>query len=46
MKIIVFGATDGTGREILQQALEAGHAVTAFVRNPSARDRHDGNSGT
>ena len=34
MKIIVFGATGGTGREIVKQALERGHDVTAFVRNP------------
>lgn len=34
MKIVVFGATGGTGREIVQQALEAGHDVTAFVRTP------------
>lgn len=35
MKIIVFGATGGTGMEIVRQALEAGHQVTAFVRNPA-----------
>jgi len=35
MKIIVFGATGGTGREIVKQALEAGHDVTAFMRNPA-----------
>ena len=34
MKIIVFGASGGTGLEIVKQALEAGHSVTAFVRNP------------
>jgi putative NADH-flavin reductase len=36
MKLLVFGATGGTGREIVAQALEQGHAVTAFVRNPAA----------
>ncbi len=36
MKIIVFGATGGTGRLILTQALAKGHSVTAFVRNPDA----------
>jgi len=34
MKIAVFGATGGTGSEIVKQALERGHVVTAFVRNP------------
>jgi len=34
MRIIVFGASGGTGREIVTQALERGHDVTAFVRNP------------
>jgi putative NADH-flavin reductase len=35
MKIIVFGASGGTGLEVVEQALEAGHIVTAFVRMPS-----------
>jgi putative NADH-flavin reductase len=35
MKIIVFGATGKTGRELVRQALEAGHEVTAFVRDPA-----------
>jgi len=35
MKIVVFGATGGTGMEIVKQALAAGHQVTAFVRNPA-----------
>jgi putative NADH-flavin reductase len=33
MKIIVFGATGGTGKLIVTQALAKGHTVTVFVRN-------------
>jgi putative NADH-flavin reductase len=35
MRITVFGATGGTGRQVVQQALDAGHAVTAVVRDPA-----------
>jgi putative NADH-flavin reductase len=35
MKLAIFGATGGTGLEIVKQALSRGHAVTAFVRNPA-----------
>jgi len=35
MKIIVFGATGGVGQYVVQQALEKGYEVTAFVRTPS-----------
>jgi putative NADH-flavin reductase len=38
MKLLVLGATGATGRELLVQALPAGHEVTAFVRNPAALD--------
>jgi putative NADH-flavin reductase len=34
MKLIVLGATGGTGLEIVRQAIERGHSVTAFVRSP------------
>jgi putative NADH-flavin reductase len=34
MKLAVLGATGGTGLEIVLQAIEHGHEVTAFVRNP------------
>lgn len=36
MKIIVFGASGNTGKEIVKQALARGHSVTAFVRNPDS----------
>ena len=36
MKLFVLGATGRTGREIVQQALERGHYVTAFVRSPES----------
>jgi NAD(P)H-binding len=34
MKVLVLGATGGTGRQIISQAIERGHSVTAFVRAP------------
>jgi putative NADH-flavin reductase len=34
MKLTIFAATGGIGRQILEQAVEAGHDVTAVVRNP------------
>ena len=35
MKYTIFGATGKTGIELVKQALEQGHAVTAFVRDPA-----------
>jgi putative NADH-flavin reductase len=35
MRLAVFGATGGTGMEIVKQAVERGHSVTAFVRSAS-----------
>lgn len=35
MKIAVLGATGQTGQELVQQALQQGHTVTAIVRNPA-----------
>jgi nucleoside-diphosphate-sugar epimerase len=34
MKLTLFAATGRTGRQVLDQALAAGHEVTAVVRNP------------
>ena len=43
MKLLVLGATGGTGLEIVRKAIEHDHSVTAFVRSPerlkSFRDR-------
>lgn len=36
MKIVVFGATGGTGMHIVRQALAQGYDVTAVVRRPDA----------
>jgi putative NADH-flavin reductase len=35
MKLTVFAATGGIGSEILEQAMRAGHDLTAVVRNPN-----------
>lgn len=34
MKLTIFAATGGIGRQLLEQAIAAGHDVTAVVRNP------------
>lgn len=34
MKVVVFGSTGNTGIELLKQALERGHRVLAFARDP------------
>lgn len=34
MKLVVLGATGGIGIEIVKQALDRGHSLTAFVRAP------------
>lgn len=33
MKLVIVGATGTVGRQVVQQALEQGHTVTAFARN-------------
>ena len=39
MKLIVFGSTGDTGRQVVTQALEQGHDVTAFARSPEKLDQ-------
>jgi putative NADH-flavin reductase len=34
MRLLIFGATGGTGRNLVSQGLEQGCQVTAFVRDP------------
>jgi uncharacterized protein YbjT (DUF2867 family) len=34
MNLVVLGATGRTGRLVVEQALAAGHTVTALVRSP------------
>lgn len=34
-RILIVGATGGTGRQLVEQALERGYMVTAFARDPS-----------
>jgi len=33
MKLIIFGSTGGTGRELVKQALDQGHSVMAYARD-------------
>jgi putative NADH-flavin reductase len=42
MKIVIFGASGGTGQELVTQALAAGHEVSAFVRSPGSLPPRDG----
>ncbi len=35
MRVAIFGASGRTGRHVVEQALAAGHEVTAFVRDPA-----------
>ncbi|GLY82753.1 NAD(P)-dependent oxidoreductase [Actinoallomurus iriomotensis] len=38
MRLTIFGATGGTGTQLVGQALEEGHDVTAVVRDPARLD--------
>jgi putative NADH-flavin reductase len=40
MRLTVFGASGKTGRHLLEQALAAGHTVTAVVRDPARLPVH------
>jgi putative NADH-flavin reductase len=42
MKVLVLGATGGTGSHVLRVALSAGHEVTVLVRDASTLDVTDG----
>ena len=39
MKLTIFAATGGIGGQLLEQAVDAGHDVTAVVRNPARLSR-------
>ena len=42
MNILIIGSTGGTGKQLIAQALERGHNVTAFARNTSKiKTSHD-----
>jgi putative NADH-flavin reductase len=42
MKLLIFGSTGSIGRQLIEQALEHGHTVFAFARDPSKLDiKHD-----
>ena len=43
MKILIIGGTGGTGKQLIQQALEVGHQVTALVRSPEKIKIKDSN---
>ena len=42
MKLVVLGATGVTGRLLVDQALDRGHEVVAYVRRPDALDERPG----
>lgn len=42
MRLLIIGSTGGTGRQLVVQALERGHKVTALARRPAKIDvRHE-----
>ena len=42
MRVLVLGATGGTGRLVVREALAAGHEVVALVRSPARAGSLDG----
>src|SRR5260370_41754183 len=42
MKVVLLGATGFVGSELLKEALDRGHSVTAIVRDPKKRERRVG----
>jgi putative NADH-flavin reductase len=40
LKLLVIGATRGTGLQVMRQALAAGHTVTALARDPARIELH------
>jgi putative NADH-flavin reductase len=40
MRLVIFGATGGTGQRLVERAIAEGHEVSAFVRNPSRMTAH------
>jgi uncharacterized protein YbjT (DUF2867 family) len=42
MRIALFGATGGTGMQVLEQALAAGHSIQALARDPGKLAPHEG----
>ena len=38
MKLLIFGSTGTIGRELVKQALQQEHTVTAFARDPAKFD--------
>ncbi len=38
MRVVVFGATGGTGKQLVHQAIAVGYQVVVFARNPSKLD--------
>src|SRR5258708_39610995 len=43
MNILIFGASGGTGQQLVEQGLSQGFKVTAFVRNPASLNIKDKN---